>query len=70
MAVGKLFHRFKYLRMQAKISSGNDYLRFPQVIGRNLSASAINLHESFIVRVRVESNLGMFFFLSSVNHFD
>ena len=40
--------------MQAKISGGNDYLPFPQVIGGNLPESASSLREVFIVRVRAE----------------
>ena len=59
--------------MQAKISAGNDCLRFPRVTGGNLSAPAGNSHEVFIVRV---SRPGGFFqtsgrfFLSSSKHFD
>ena len=37
--------------MQAKISAGNDCLRFPHVTGGNLPAPAGNSHEVFIVRV-------------------
>ena len=40
--------------MQAKISAGNDCLRFPRVSGGNLPAPAGNSHEVFIVRVRVD----------------
>ena len=40
--------------MQAKIPTGNDCLRFPQVTGGILPALAGNSHEVFIVRVRVE----------------
>ena len=38
--------------MQAKISTGNDCLRFPQVTGGNLPAPAGKLREAFIVPVR------------------
>ena len=38
--------------MQAKISAGNDRLRFPQVTGGNFPAPAGKLHEAFIVPVR------------------
>ena len=40
--------------MQAKISAGNDCLRFPRVAGGNLPAPAGNSHEVFIVRVRAD----------------
>ena len=40
--------------MQASFSTGNDFLRFPQVTGGNLPAPAGNLREDFIVRVRVD----------------
>ena len=38
--------------MQAKISAGNDCLRFSQVTGRNFPAPADKLGEAFIVPVR------------------
>ena len=40
--------------MQAKISAGNDCLRFLRVTGGNLPAPAGNSHEVFIVRVRAD----------------
>ena len=40
--------------MQAKISVGNDCLRFPWVTGPNLPAFSGNLCEAFIVRVRAD----------------
>ena len=40
------------MRMQAKISASNDCLWFPQVIDRNLPASANSKRKAFIVRVR------------------
>ena len=40
--------------MQAKISTGNDCLRFLRVTGGNLPAPAGNSYEVFIVRVRVD----------------
>ena len=52
MAAGIQYCRQNYVRMQAKISAGNDCLRFPQVTGGNLPALAGNLGETFIVRVR------------------
>ena len=54
MAAGILFRRWNYPQMQAKISAGNDCLRFPQVTGGNLPAPAGNLREAIIVRVRVD----------------
>ena len=53
-AAGKLIHREKYQRMQAKISAGTDFLRFLRVTGGNLPAPAGNSHEVFIVRVRAD----------------
>ena len=53
-AAGKVFRKQNYLRMQAKISAGNDCLRFPRVTGGNLTAPAGNLRETFIVRVRAD----------------
>ena len=59
MAAGNLFRRQSYPRMQAKISAGNDCLRFPQLTGGNLIAAAGILVKAFIVRVRaIFSNLG------------
>ena len=40
--------------MQAKISAGNDCLRFLRVTGGNLPAPAGNSHEVFIIRVRAD----------------
>ena len=51
-AAGKLIRRWKYLRMQAKISAGTDCLRFLRVTGGYLPAPAGNSQEVFIVRVR------------------
>ena len=38
--------------MQAKISTGNNYVRFPQVIGGYLPASASKLRNFFVVDVK------------------
>ena len=54
MAAGKVFRWWNYLRMRAKISAGNDCLRFPQVTGGNLTAPEGYLHEAFIVRVTAD----------------
>ena len=51
---GKLIRRYIYLRMQAKISAGTDFLRFLCVTGGNLPAPAGNSHEVFIARVRAD----------------
>ena len=56
--------------MLAKISAGNDYLRFPQVTGGILPAPAGNSHEVFIVRVRVDFIKPRDVFLSSTKQFD
>ena len=40
--------------MRAKISAGNDCLRFKQVSAGNLPAPAGNLSEAFIVLVRAD----------------
>ena len=53
-AASELFRRQNYLRMQAKISAGNDCPRFPQITGGNLPAPAGKLGEVFIVRVRAD----------------
>ena len=53
-AASKLIRRLKYLRIQAKISAGNDCLRFLRVTGGNLPAPAGNSHEVFIIRVRAD----------------
>ena len=54
MAAGKLFRRWNYPRMQAKISAGTDCMRFPRVTGGKLPATSGNSHEVFIVRVRAD----------------
>ena len=54
MAESKLFRRLNYMRMQVKFSAGNDYMQFPQVTSRNLTAPAGNLREAPTVRVRVD----------------
>ena len=60
--------------MQAKISAGNDCLRFPQVTGGNFPAPAGKLGEAFIVPVRSAFFQGerrkARFLLSSSKHFD
>ena len=64
MAANKLFRRWNYSHMQAKISAGTDCLQFPRVIGGNLPAPASNSGEVFIVRVWADfSNLGTFPFI-------
>ena len=70
-AAGKLISMKKYLRMQTKISAGNDCLRFPLVTGGNLPEPAGNSHEVFVFRVRADfyQTSGRFF-LSSSKHFD
>ena len=42
--------------MHAKISAGNDCLRFSRVAGGNLPAPASNLREAFIVCIRADFN--------------
>ena len=49
-----MFRRQKEPRIRAKISAGNDCLRFPQVTGGKLAAPAGTLGETFIVRVRAD----------------
>ena len=70
-AAGKLIRRWKYLRMQAKISAGTDCLRFLRVTGGNLPAPAGNSHEVFIIRVRADFfKPRAVFFSSSTKQFD
>ena len=54
MATGKLFRRYSYLRMKAKLSAGNDCLQFPPETGGSLAAPVGNLPEAFTVRVRMD----------------